>query len=176
MNIIADYYDVAALAKLSCTKIQSLLVSQWSAEPFCDLLRHSLGSTRDKDFLRMLGTEAAKHFDQLFGRHVFDEGGLGEELAPYALTKCIVALKAAKDHEMELETSLLSAKEEVEYETQRSERLSRNVDECVKLLESHDACRNPRCEAEFSCYLETKRSFNQPTYILRCASCNCRHK
>ncbi|KAI1184604.1 hypothetical protein F5B17DRAFT_411335 [Nemania serpens] len=106
MNIIADYYNVTALAELSSAKVQELLASEWSVEPFCDLLRECLGSTSDKSFFRMLGAEAANHFDELFERHVFDEGGIGAELAPYALPICILRLKAAKAHEKELESSL----------------------------------------------------------------------
>ncbi|KAI0540557.1 hypothetical protein GGR58DRAFT_511502 [Xylaria digitata] len=88
MNCIADYYDVPALAGLSTTKVQNILVNEWSAKSFCYLLQESLGSTRDKNFHRMLGEEAANHIHELFDNDIFDEGGPAEGIAAYVLPKC----------------------------------------------------------------------------------------
>ncbi|KAI1113513.1 hypothetical protein F5Y14DRAFT_441773 [Nemania sp. NC0429] len=102
MNIIADYYDIAGLAKLSSAKTQEILANEWSVELFCDLLQQCLHSTRDKTYFRMLAAEAGKHIDELSERHVFDEDGLGEELAPYVLRSCMPGLQAAKARVLDL--------------------------------------------------------------------------
>ncbi|KAI0413138.1 hypothetical protein F5X98DRAFT_391165 [Xylaria grammica] len=95
MNSIADYYDVPALAALSCTKAKEILRREWSTEPFYQLARLSLASTSDKNFLRMLGEEAMGHIDGIDTK-IFDEGGLAEGIAGYALPKCILMLEASR--------------------------------------------------------------------------------
>ncbi|KAI0907360.1 hypothetical protein F4823DRAFT_630450 [Ustulina deusta] len=111
MNSIADYYDVSALAKLSTARVKEILAKEWSVEPFCNLLQQCIGSTSDKDFLRMLGAEAVEHVGELSERNFFDEGGLAEGLAPYALPYCAQRLKTAEGRGRGLESSLLFEKE-----------------------------------------------------------------
>ncbi|KAI8946747.1 hypothetical protein F4801DRAFT_42108 [Xylaria longipes] len=176
MNSIADYYDMPTLAATSTSKAQAILVNEWSVESFHDLLQQSLDSTGDRNFIRMLGAEAVRHIYEFSESHIFDEGGVAERLAPYILPECILRMKAAKDRERELVSSLSFQEEAHERESRESARLSQNVDECIQLLNRHESCRNPRCDAEFNCYIDHKGPSHEQTYILRCARCRCRHE
>ncbi|KAI0455897.1 hypothetical protein F5B21DRAFT_502920 [Xylaria acuta] len=42
MDSIASYYDIPALSTLSRSKVDDILVHEWSADAFCDLIRESL--------------------------------------------------------------------------------------------------------------------------------------
>ncbi len=176
MNSIADYYDVSALTKLSTARVKEILAKEWSVEAFCNLLQQCIGSTSDKDFLRMLGAEAVEHVGELSERNFFDEGGLAEGLAPYALPYCAQRLKTAEGRGRGLESSLLFEKEAGERASRELARLSQNIEECIQVLKRHQYCRSAQCDAEFRCYLDYKGPSNNPTYILRCARCRCRHE
>ncbi|KAI1828278.1 hypothetical protein F4861DRAFT_174521 [Xylaria intraflava] len=175
MNSIADYYDISTLAKLSQSKAQEILANEWSAESFYAMVQRSLSSINDRNFLRMLGTEAAEHFDEVLVRYILDEDGPGERLAPYALSKCISKLAAAETSERQLISDIQSEKEARERISQKSSHMERSVNGCIQLLKRHKSCRNARCEAEFACYFDHKGPSHEPTYILRCAHCRCRH-
>ncbi|KAI8633608.1 hypothetical protein F5Y19DRAFT_470849 [Xylariaceae sp. FL1651] len=144
MNSIADYYDVPALAALSSSRVEEILANYWSAELFHYLLQQCLGSTSDKIFFRMLGAKAVDHIFELFERHIFDEGGLAERLAPYVLPKCILKLKAADSREKAFASSLLSEQEAGERETRNgAEILDVMLNSPVTLIEKVKAINPP---------------------------------
>ncbi|KAI1427186.1 hypothetical protein F5Y12DRAFT_712520 [Xylaria sp. FL1777] len=175
MNSIADYYNVPALAALSRSKTEAILASEWSAEPFCDLVQQSIGYTNDKRFLRILGTAAADHILELHGKPIFYEGGIAEWLASYIIPTIVSKLVDAEVREAQLVSRLSSAEWVAKRESLESVRLLKNVNECVQLLKKHRACRNPLCNAEFTCYFDYNSQRDPPTYILHCSRCHAGH-
>ncbi|KAI0395391.1 hypothetical protein F5Y17DRAFT_474482 [Xylariaceae sp. FL0594] len=93
VDSVANYYDIGALSRLARSKVDDILVREWSADAFCDLVRDSLGSgrndenenenddsnnnnnnnddseapspTSDTEYHRMLAVKAVEHADEL---------------------------------------------------------------------------------------------------------------
>ncbi|KAI0156832.1 hypothetical protein GGR57DRAFT_501222 [Xylariaceae sp. FL1272] len=97
VNSIADYYEIEPLAELSTRKTREILESHWSIDAFNQLLGHSISSTSDKHFRRMLGANAASHVNELEKCNVYEEGGVAEDLATYILPTLVEKLKMAED-------------------------------------------------------------------------------
>jgi hypothetical protein len=44
MDSIANFYDIPALSTLARSKVEDILVHEWSADSFCALVQESLDS------------------------------------------------------------------------------------------------------------------------------------
>ncbi|TRX97134.1 hypothetical protein FHL15_001928 [Xylaria flabelliformis] len=120
MDSIASYYDIPALSALSRSKVDDILVHEWSSDAFCDLIQESLDSTSDQVYHQMLAAKAVDHADELAERHMFEKGGVAERLAPYMLPILLTSLKAAEARRQELTSSLCLEKTKLEEEDQKS--------------------------------------------------------
>ncbi|RYC56137.1 hypothetical protein CHU98_g10072 [Xylaria longipes] len=143
MDSIASYYDVPALSALSRSKVDDILVHEWSADAFYDLVQESLDSTSDQEYYQMLAAKAVEHADELAPRHMFEKGGVAERLAPYMLPILMTNLKATEARRQELTTNLCLEKTKLEEEDQKSANRSKALEACVQLLNA-----NPRCRSQ----------------------------
>ncbi|KAI0190043.1 hypothetical protein EV127DRAFT_512060 [Xylaria flabelliformis] len=173
MDSIASYYDIPALSALSRSKVDNILVHEWSADAFCDLIQESLGSTSDQEYYKMLAAKAVDHADELAERHIFEKGGVAERLAPYMLPILMTSLKATETRRQELASNLCLEKTKLEEEDQKSANRSKALEACVQLLNTNPRCQN--CGIDFACTLE-QTSWYHPRHILRCSRCSCRHE
>ncbi|KAI1745149.1 hypothetical protein F4680DRAFT_404440 [Xylaria scruposa] len=173
MDSVASYYDIPALSALSRSKVDDILVNEWSADAFCDLIQESLGSTSDQEYYQMLAAKAVDHADELAERHVFEKGGVAERLASDMLPILMTSLKAAETQRQELASNLCLEKTKLEEEDQKSANRSKALEACVQLLNTNPRCRN--CGIDFACTLE-QTSWYHPRHILRCSRCSCRHE
>ncbi|KAI0554551.1 hypothetical protein F4679DRAFT_596485 [Xylaria curta] len=173
MDSIASYYDIPALSALSRSKVDDILVHEWSSDAFCNLIQESLDSTSDQEYYQMLAAKAVDHADELAERHIFEKGGVAERLAPYMLPILMTSLKAAETRRQELASNLCLEKTKLEEEDQKSANRSKALEACVQLLNTNPRCRN--CGIDFACTLE-QTSWYHPRHILRCSRCSCRHE
>lgn len=57
----------------------------------------------------------------------------------------------------------------------RATRVIENVGKLANLMHSQSYCRNGACQEDFGSYIEAAGDPAEPTYILRCSWCLCRH-
>lgn len=60
----------------------------------------------------------------------------------------------------------------------RTARMIENVDKLVELTNTQEFCRNGACNQGFTSYVDEAEDFEdflEPSYVLRCSSCGCRH-
>lgn len=172
MDSIASYYDIPALSALARSKVDAILVHEWSADAFCGLIKESLDSTSDQKYHQMLAAKAVDHADELAGGRIFEKGGVAERLTPYMLPIIMANLKATETRGRELISILSLEKSKLEEEDEKLVSRSKALEACVHLLNTNTRCRN--CGIDFSCTLE-QIAWYHPRHILRCSRCSCRH-
>ncbi|PON25785.1 hypothetical protein TGAM01_v205222 [Trichoderma gamsii] len=75
---------------------------------------------------------------------------------------------AAEQQQNELQAKLQAAEA-------RATRIIENVEKLVDLTCHQEFCRNGSCNQGFTSYIEENDDFAEPTYMLRCSNCRCRH-
>jgi hypothetical protein len=193
VNAIADYYDIPQLKQLANTKIQHLLKTSWSADGFSDILKEAFNSTSDMALHSIMTLTAATHIEEL---HELEDFAALEVMSNFSISiirNTIAAHKAKEDLSTQklqavesqlqyAESRLQSAEQDCTYEksmhdreTTRADRITKNIDDCLNTLSRTSTCRNVRCDADFTCYIERGGPSIEPKYTLRCAKCRCRH-
>jgi hypothetical protein len=169
VNAIADYYDIKQLADLAKAKIKGSILESWDVQAFIDAAKEAIRETGDKEVREMMGAVAAEHVGELA---TMDQ--LVDVVGDFALP----LLKNQARVEQELRQKLLQLEADYGGEQRRREiaevrasRLVESIDRCREKLSKRDACRNPRCKAEFHCYIEQSGQSSNPVYRLRCEKC-----
>jgi hypothetical protein len=178
VSVIADYYDIKALAKLANSKIISGDSEGWNTQALADAIKESSDVTSDKDLQETMAALAAQNISALLDTNGLDSlfGSFGLKI----LRKYVRNVEAI-EQELRDKTTLLSlsaAREEDARDTAnrtaaRTARTQESITRCLETLRERDQCRNHKCSALFSCYIEHRG--HQPVYTLRCAKCGCRH-
>jgi len=150
VNAIAHYYDIPPLKQLADTKIQNILETNVEQEDFTMV---KVISDFALDILRNL-IAAYKAKEELYTQK----------------------LQAAESRLRSIENDYTYEKSLRDHESTRTDHVIENINDCLKMLDKTKTCRNPRCDAEFTCYIEQGGTVIEPKYILRCARCRCRHK
>jgi len=187
VNAIADYYDIPQLKQLADTKIQNILETNWSANNFPDVVEEAFRSTSDTALHKIITSTAAAHIEELVEHEDFATLTVMSDFALGILRNLIAAykvkeelstqkLQAAESRLRAIEDNYTYDKSLRDRESTRTNRVTENINDCLETLNKTKTCRNARCEAEFTCYIERGGTVNEPKYILRCARCRCRHK
>ncbi|KAI1751272.1 hypothetical protein F4782DRAFT_547687 [Xylaria castorea] len=114
-----DSDEEVVLSALSRSKVDDILVHEWSTDAFCGLIQESLDSTSDQEYYQILAAKAVEHADELVERHIFEKGGVAERLALYMLPILMTSLKAAETRRQELTSNLCLEKTKLEEEDQK---------------------------------------------------------
>lgn len=187
VNAIADYYDMPPLKQLANAKIQNILETNWSANNFSDVVKEAFNSTSDTALHEIITSTAIAHIEELIEHEDFMAVKVISDFALGILRNTIAAykareelstrkLQAAESRLRSIEQDYASEKSLRDKESIRTDRIIENMNDCVETLRETETCRNPRCEAEFTCYIERGGTMYEPKYLLRCARCRCRHK
>ncbi|KAM3506556.1 hypothetical protein MY11210_007497 [Beauveria gryllotalpidicola] len=180
VNSIADYYDIKALADLSKDKLRHASQNVKNKSLLLDAATEALSRTRDTTVYAILAEATAKNIRHHLESDELDApvGGFGTEIL-----KRVVAVEDELRSDIQRLKHKLAAAEsmstaETAARTQVEERLGRileNFDECRETLAQTRNCRNPRCDVDFSCYIEQYGQPFEPLFRLRCSRCKCRH-
>ncbi|KAI0878089.1 hypothetical protein GGS24DRAFT_497156 [Hypoxylon argillaceum] len=127
MDSIASYYDIPALSALARSKVDAILVHEWSADAFCGLIKESLDSTSDQKYHQMLAAKAVDHADELAGGRIFEKGGVAERLTPYMLPIIMANLKATETRGRELISILSLEKSKLEEEDEKLHGITQGI-------------------------------------------------
>ena len=194
VNAIADYYDILQLKQLANTKIQHVLETSWPANGFSNIVKEAFNSTSDTALHNIITLTAAARVEELLELEDFASLEFMSDFSIGVMRNTIAAHKAKEELSAQklqavklqlryLESRLQSAEQDYthekllrEREDTRADRIIESIDDCISALARTSACRNVRCEADFTCYVERGGLPQEPKYTLRCARCRCRHK
>jgi len=184
---IADYYDITTLKEVVNRKIKTVLDTNWSPDGFSTVIKKAFDSTSDPELRNLLASAAAEHILELVGQKDFFTCGIVNDFAADLLKEVMTKYNTRNK---ELQEELINTKSRLEaneryYEQEKAQcealgkrisYINDSIDGCHDKLRETDICRNPRCDVEFKCYIESGGTSDRPTYTLRCARCHCRHK
>jgi len=182
VNAIADYYNIPQLKELANTKIQHILGTSWSADGFPNVVKDVFSLTGDLALHNIITLTAAEHIEELVKLEDFVELDVMGDFAIGIVRTAITAFKdidekstqklQAVQSQLQQTESLLKF---VEARCAAAERKSDNIDDCLDSLRKIRTCRNVNCGAEFRGYIELGGHLSDPSYILRCSKCQCKH-
>ena len=187
VNAVADYYDIPQLKELANTKIQHIIETNWSPHGFSEVVKEVFNSTTDRELREIMSLTATAHIEELLEFEDFAEldvmndfaiGIIRNMFATYKADESLTSreLRDVKHRLQSLEVDYSSERSAHEREAGRADRISGNIDHCLEILSKTRSCRNARCDADFTCYVERGGTVYNPQYTLRCAKCRCRHQ
>ena len=194
VNAIADYYDIPPLRQLATTRFQHVLETNWSADAFSNVIKEVFNSTNDAALQETVASAAAAHIEELVELPEFAALEVMSDVAIRIIKDMVAASKVKDDLWTERSRALEAELQSTEHRLRSSEHdrlfekslrdsvasradgIIANIDECLETLYATGSCRNVRCEADFTCYIERGGQPDAPRYTLRCGKCRCRHK
>ncbi|KAF9884083.1 hypothetical protein FE257_002313 [Aspergillus nanangensis] len=169
VNAIADYYGVTQLTHLATSKIDTSLRSKWSAAEFCLVTQETFKTTGDVGLQSLIALIASEHIVELLAcpkfldlnllrgfslnlvqdlvaRHQDELDKLDRETQGlYLLVKNqearLTALQTTVKNQEERLTAMQTTKDT---ETARANRVIRNINHCISILNRTSTC--ARCE------------------------------
>ncbi|KAG9256221.1 BTB/POZ protein [Emericellopsis atlantica] len=182
VNSIADYYNLPTLLSLSRENVSIHLGLNGIDRSLLGVLREAEATSGDALLHESIATIAAGHI-----RYLYKKEDLVTELAGLctgAGVKLVCALFSILGRR---EAELRNLKQEIGRQPNGSESECRelrrekaalektieSMQDCHRLLAEQRECRNVNCDAQFQCYIEA--TGRDPSYIVRCARCNCKH-
>ncbi|KAL6891720.1 BTB/POZ protein [Trichoderma longibrachiatum] len=161
VNAIADYYGVKALGHLATHKVQQAFQDKWDPKTFMITAKEALGASGDKALHDSMARIAAQNMTDLVGCPELTDlvGDFAAEIMR---------------HQGKKQADLVALRQHAEAETAR---LTAKFGKIIEEINTREYCRNTACaEASFGCNIEQVNStVGEPTYILRCSYCRCRH-
>lgn len=180
VNAIADYYGIQGLTLLANQKIQQAYQVKWDAKAFLTSAKEALDNTGDKKLHGMMALLAAQHLEELIASPQLADlvGDFAAEILRYHAHK----LEASKQEQLQTirqeQVVAQTRQAEVQALSQAAEaktgRVIANISRVVTMMCERQYCRNNACGEDFGCYLE-QVGVDEPSYVLRCSWCRCRH-
>lgn len=161
VNAIADYYGVKALGHLATQKIKQAFQDKWDPQTFMITAKEALGASGDKTLHDAMARIAAENMTDLVGCPELTDlvGDFAAEIMR---------------HQGKKHADLVAMHLHAELGTARVVARFRKI---IEEINQREYCRNAACaEASFGCNIEqVDNPVGEPTYILRCSYCRCRH-
>ncbi|KAL7810873.1 BTB/POZ protein [Trichoderma gracile] len=161
VNAIADYYGVKALGHLATQKVEQAFQDKWDPKVFLITAKEALGASGDKTLHDSMAKIAAENMTALAGCPELTDlvGDFSAEIMR---------------HQGEKHAYLAAMRQQAETGTAR---VVARFGQIIAEVNQREFCRNGACgEASFGCNIEQVDSpIGEPTYILRCSYCRCRH-
>ncbi|KAL6699148.1 hypothetical protein J3F84DRAFT_365053 [Trichoderma pleuroticola] len=180
VNAIADYYGIQGLTLLANQKIQQAYQAKWDAKAFLTSAKETLDNTGDKKLHGMMALLAAQHLEELIASPQLADlvGDFAAEVLRYHAHK----LEASRQEQLQAirqeQVAAQTRQAEVQALSQAAEaktgRVIANINRVITMMCDRQYCRNNACGEDFGCYLEQVGS-DEPSYVLRCSWCRCRH-
>ncbi|KAL6910183.1 hypothetical protein GGI43DRAFT_3455 [Trichoderma evansii] len=175
VNAIADYYGIQGLALLANQKIQQAYFTNWDAKAFAASAKAAISVSGDKSLHNMMALLTAQRLKEL--RKSGQLTSLVGEFAASVLHYHDHLLEASQHEQGQVG---VQQQNDLQVRCQAAEartaRVIENFDKLVNLTNNREYCRNGACCEEFGSYIEAAGDDPaEPTYILRCSWCGCRH-
>jgi hypothetical protein len=184
VNAIADYYGIQGLALLANQKIQQAYFTNWDANAFVASANAAINDSGDKSLHNMMALLTAQKLKELLKSGQLP--GLVGDFAASVLTYHVHLLEASQreqdqvaQQQQQAQATTQQQLNGLEFRCQAAEaratRIIENVGKLVSLSNNQMCCRNISCEGDFGSYVEPTGDLAEPTYILRCSWCHCKH-
>ncbi|KAM0512996.1 hypothetical protein ACHAPE_008356 [Trichoderma viride] len=184
VNAIADYYGIQGLALLANQKIQQAYFTNWDANAFVASANAAINDSGDKSLHNMMALLTAQKLKELLKSSQLP--GLVGDFAASVLTYHVHLLEASQREQGQVAQQQQQAQAATQQQLNgleircqaaeaRATRIIENVGKLVSLSNNQMCCRNISCEGDFGSYVESTGDFAEPTYILRCSWCHCKH-
>lgn len=174
VNAIADYYGIQGLALLANQKIQQTYFASWDSKTFVASAKAAISTSGDKSLHNMMALLTAQKLKEL--RKSGQLTSLVGEFAASVLHYHAHFLEASQQEQgqvgVQQQNDLQARCQAAEA---RAARVIDNASKLVNLTNNQEYCRNGACEEEFGSYIEETGDPAEPSYILRCSWCGCRH-
>jgi hypothetical protein len=174
VNAIADYYGIQGLTLLANQKIQRVYQNNWDAKAFLASAKEALSITGDKSMHNMMALLIAQNMTELLGT-----GQLTSLVGEFAVQ--VLRYQAHLLEASERDQSQVAVQQQNDLQARcqaaeaRATRVLANVNRLVDVMCERDYCRNGACGEDFGCHIEVNGEDAEPTYVLRCSWCRCRH-
>ncbi|KAF5723135.1 speckle-type POZ [Fusarium mundagurra] len=172
VNAIADYYNIEKLAKLSTSKIESILKKEVDFHIIPQVIAEMSTANRDSELRSVIASATARYIAELASSQALRTIDLEHQLTIEILEACGKRIqKLVEDLSAlhELKDKVISKLEGDRDVT------AANVRAIIQKLQATPKCRN--CKKDFWCWIE-ELAFAPaeiPRYSLRCRSCQYRH-
>jgi hypothetical protein len=194
VNAAADYYDIPLLRKLANAKIRRIFKKSWFARGFPNVVKAVFDSTADVELRDFMAAVATSRIEELLELESFKALDVPSDfhlkvihnMAAVHSAKEKQHSKRAADAEASLKRAAARHEDDhrtaaemqtaLQHEAARVNRIIESFESCAQALSDTSSCRNPRCDADFTCYIESGGTSIEPRFLLRCARCRCRHK
>ncbi|PTB43603.1 hypothetical protein M441DRAFT_164245 [Trichoderma asperellum CBS 433.97] len=174
VNAIADYYGIQGLGLLANQKIQQAYAVKWDPKSFIASAKAAISVSGDKSLHGVMALLTAQNLKELLKSG--ELASLVGEFAASVLHFHAHLLDAARQEQGQAgvqQQSDLQAR--CQSEEARATRIIENIGRLVSVLCEREYCRNGACQREFGSYIEVIGDPAEPTYVLRCSTCLCRH-
>lgn len=192
VNAIADYYEVQGLAQLANRKIQQTYLTSWDLNAFVASAKAAVNDSGDKSLHNMMALFAAQNLKELLrsGQLPSLVGDFSASVLSYHAhlleasqreqsQAAVQQLQQAQQQQAQAHVALQQQYNDLLVERQAAEaratRVIENVGKLVSLSNNQECCRSISCEEDFGSYIEATGDPAEPTYILRCSWCHCKH-
>lgn len=196
VNAIADYYGIQGLARLANQKIQRAYLTSWDLNTFVPSVKAAINDSGDKPLHNMMALHTAQKLKELL-----QSGQLPSLVGDFAASVLAYHAHLLEASQREQSQAAMQQQQQQQAQAQqqqqqaqaasqqryndllvrcqaaeaRAARVVENVGKLINLSNSRHFCRNGGCEEDFTSYVEAAGDPAEPSYILRCSSCGCRH-
>lgn len=192
VNAIADYYEVQGLAQLANRKIQQTYLTSWDLDAFVASAKAAINDSGDKSLHNMMALFTAQKLKELL-----KSGHLPSLVGDFAASvlayhahlleasqreqsqAAVQQQQQAQQQQAQAHVALQQQYNDLLVERQAAEaratRVIENVGKLVSLSNHQECCRSISCGEDFGSYIEATGDPAEPTYILRCSWCHCKH-
>ncbi|EHK49218.1 hypothetical protein TRIATDRAFT_315549 [Trichoderma atroviride IMI 206040] len=192
VNAIADYYEVPGLAQLANRKIQQTYLASWDLNAFVASAKAAINDSGDKSLHNMMALFTAQKLKELLrsGQLPSLVGDFAASVLAYHAhlleasqreqsQAAVQQQQEAQQQQAQAHVALQQQYNDLLVERQAAEaratRVIENVGKLVSLSNHQECCRSISCGEDFGSYIEATGDPAEPTYILRCSWCHCKH-
>lgn len=173
VNAIADYYGLTKLVDLANSRLRESCETDWDAQSFLSAAQEVLSHNGDKVIHKTLAIVASENMKDLLKYDRFDDlvGDFGSR---------VLGRQHRKTQQMEVEIHDKTIKLDIvqtalDNEKARSRHTEEEIRNVLQKLNDTKRCRNPSCDAIFSCSIDRQvRLHGSGGFILRCSKCACK--
>ncbi|KAF5974132.1 aminopeptidase 2 [Fusarium coicis] len=173
VNAIADYYGIEKLAKLSTSKIESILKKEVDLHIIPEVIAEMSAANRDLEIRSVIATATARYIAELASTQALRTIDLEHQLTIEILEACGKRVQKLLEHFNTVHNQQSEAIRKLEGDRDVTATKVRTI---IQQLKNTPKCRN--CKRDFGCYVEEPANILEETsrYVIRCRGCFCRHQ
>ncbi|KAM0400562.1 hypothetical protein ACHAPZ_005631 [Fusarium culmorum] len=174
VNAIADYYNIQNLVQLANKKIRAILDLVQNTEVFPRIIQQISTSNGDPNIRSIIASAAVTRIKELCNLAAFQELELKQDFSSKMFQACSERMETLERRLHDAQANVVMYQALRDDERQAKQSVIEEMDNSMEILKQTAGCRN--CEETFGSYFEKGGSEGNPSYLLRCKVCRCRHR